>query len=324
MKKASADTSEKPTPVPDTDKAKAPANAEAEGAEGANETETLKDSTDGFLPVPKPITVPEDFDAKAAFAYATEVLKELRLSGMRSELTDQVENMTDEEKRKYLYLLDAMVRVERSHRDTNRLHMLMRTAGFQLPSAAPENIVFIKDRHLSRDTLNKLLDCSFILDHRHAVIMGATGCGKTYIACAIGVAACRAGYRVKFIRLPDLLNEYVYARQKESLDQFRSQYAKYKLVIIDEWLLRPLDLEDSYELLEIIDFLVHTVSMIFCSQFNTDEWYHRIDCVRGDGKNSTIAEAVLDRIIHNAYPLVIETKESMRKHYGLKPNGDGT
>jgi DNA replication protein DnaC len=139
--------------------------------------------------------------------------------------------------------------------------------------------------------------------------MGATGVGKTYLACALGIAASRNFFAVRYTRLPDLLSDLAIAKADGTYRKVIKQYTQVKLLILDEWLLFPLNETEARNLLEIIEARHHQGSTIFCSQFDVDEWYPKIG-------EPVLAEAVCDRIVHKSHRIVL-SGESMRKRNGI-------
>lgn len=129
----------------------------------------------------------------------------------------------------------------------------------------------------------------------------------------MGVAAIRRFYPVKYTRLPDLLCDLQTARATGTFRSAVNAYAKQRVLILDEWLLYPLDEEVSRDLLEIVERRYHTASTILCSQFSIQGWYDKIP-------NPLLAEAVCDRIAHDAYTVTLGGKESMRKVMGIPEN----
>ena len=142
--------------------------------------------------------------------------------------------------------------------------------------------------------------------------MGASGNGKTYIANAFGMQARRQHYNVKYIRLPELLDELTISKNQAdgSFRKIINKYKKVQLLIIDEWLLTDLSLENSTFLLEIIESRLKTASTIFCSQFHPEGWHAKLG-------NPQIADAILDRIIHDSYQILVDGKVSMRERHGI-------
>ena len=129
----------------------------------------------------------------------------------------------------------------------------MHNAEFGIPSAAMEEIEYHEDRKLDKAQLLRLASCKYIDEGHHVVLEGASGNGKTYIACALGNAACRRMKTVRYIRMPELLDELNIARSNGSLKKLMKAYKKVELLILDEWLIRPLTSQESYDLLEIAE-----------------------------------------------------------------------
>lgn len=131
---------------------------------------------------------------------------------------------------------------------------------------------YLPDRGLKQEELLRFSTCNYIQEHHNIILLGATGSGKTYLACALGMAAARRFYAVKYIRLPDLLVEFQIARGNGTIRKLMAQYKKYALLIIDEWLLYPLKETEARDLLEIVESRYKRNSTIFCSQFDIPGW----------------------------------------------------
>ena len=179
-------------------------------------------------------------------------LREMRLSVMANALKDQLadpqfQNMTFEDR------LGLLVDAEWNARKNNHLNKLIRQATFSDPGACLENVEYLPDRGLKQEKLLRFSTCNYIQEHHNIILLGATGSGKTYLACALGMAAARRFYAVKYIRLPDLLVEFQIARGNGTIRKLMAQYKKYALLIIDEWLLYPLKEMEARDLLEIVE-----------------------------------------------------------------------
>lgn len=161
---------------------------------------------------------------------------EMRLTTM----TDAFRNQLNDPKFKEVSFGDRfgmLIDIEYSNRKHNRLKRLIHNAGFDQPGTNILDINYTSGRKLNKNLINRLATCEYISEHRNLFITGATGCGKTYMACAFGMEACKRYFNTKYVRLPDLLIDLEIARSEGNYRKVMAKYADPMILILDEWLL---------------------------------------------------------------------------------------
>lgn len=236
-------------------------------------------------------------------------LKQLKLSGFVEALEEQ-EQIPSYRELSFEERLGLLVDREVSKRKNNKIKRLIRQAHFRDSEACVENIRYSAERNLQKAEILELATCQYIHHARNVVILGPTGAGKSYLGQALGQAACRLGFTTRYVQLTDMLDDLTLAKERspETLDKVKRNYTKVSLLIIDEWLLFKITEEDSQNLLQIIDRRLRNNSTMVISQFRPDEWISQIPI-------QVAAEAITDRLTSQSHEIVIESKESMRKHF---------
>ncbi len=233
-------------------------------------------------------------------------LKHMKLTGMVEALQQQETDPSYQEM-DFQERLGLLVDWEFSKRQHSRLQRLIHSARFQNTTACVEDISYGDDRQLDRNLILELASCNYIPHARNVIIVGPTGAGKSYLAQALGQSACRRFLSTRYIQLSDLLDELKLAKAKgvEAFHRLRKQFVKYRLLIIDEWLLFPITEEDTELLLWIIDRRHNNQATIIASQYEPAEWLDQIPI-------PVAAEAITDRLSAQAYKIIIKGSRAMR------------
>jgi len=244
-----------------------------------------------------------------------EKLREMKMNGFAAELENQIKTIETYSQLSFEERIGLLVDAEWNRRQNNKFNRLLHSARFSNNDACIEGIEYIEDRHLEKKEILRYATCKYINDGRHIILKGASGNGKTYIACALGNSACRRMKTVHYVRMPEILDELNIARVNGEFAKVIKAYKKVELLIIDEWLIRKLTPQESYDMLELAEARSRKL-MIFCTQYEPCGWYERINSnPEGD---SPVSEAIMDRIINNAYIMSIDGKMSMRERYGVQ------
>jgi DNA replication protein DnaC len=232
------------------------------------------------------------------------LLHALKLPGMAAALEEQrgvpdVASLAFEER------LALLLERERSARENRRLTRLLQVARFRL-AACVEDVNFRARRGLDRALVLRLAAGDWIRQHGTLLITGPTGTGKTYLACALGHAACRHGFTVRYVRLPRFLGDLAVARGDGSYGKLMQTLGKADLLILDDWGLAPLADRERRDLLEVIEDRSGRRATLVTSQLPVDHWHELV----GD---PTFGDAILDRLVHHAHHITL-TGGSLRRH----------
>jgi DNA replication protein DnaC len=235
-----------------------------------------------------------------------ETLKALKLHGMLEALEQQqqtptIQGLSFEER------IAQLVDRERLHRDNQRRTRLLRGARLKVTEASIEDINYKAARGLDKRQIALLASGEWIRRTQNLLITGATGSGKTWIACALAQQTCRQGHSVLYWRVPRLIEELRIAHGDGSYIKFLKTISKASLIVLDDWGLTALATQDRADLLEILDDRVNSGSTLIASQLPVDTWHAYLG-------EPTLADAILDRLVHHSHRIELKVPgESMRK-----------
>jgi len=231
-------------------------------------------------------------------------LRQLKLSGMAAELQSQREQPGTYEGLAFTERLQLLIDHEDQERQQRKQDRLLHLAQFKL-NAYPKDIDYQNARGLKQAQMASLLQCDWINKAQNLLLTGPCGSGKTYIACALGHQACLKGYSSKYYRVSRLTLALTQAKADGTYLKLLKSIAGFDLLILDDWGLEPLSAAARHDLMEMMDDRYGKTATLVASQLPTEQWYQSI----GD---NTLADAILDRLMHNAHRINLKG-ESMRK-----------
>lgn len=231
-------------------------------------------------------------------------LKGLKLDGMARAFEEQLvqpasHGLTFEER------FGLLVDRETAWRDTRRVERLLKQARLKYPGACLEDLDTHAPRELDKRLVMSLAACDWVRTGQSVIATGATGLGKSWIACALGNQACRQGFSVLYTRFSRLLEELRIAHGDGSFGRRLAQLARTDVIILDDWALAPIGQSERADLLEVLDDRTTAKSTIITSQLAVKHWHEYL-------ADPTLADAILDRIVHHSYRIEL-SGESLRK-----------
>jgi DNA replication protein DnaC len=232
-----------------------------------------------------------------------ELMRSLRLIGMADRYAAIMETPVHQRPAAEV-VLAQLIEAEELYRNNRRMLSAVKNARFRY-QASLNDVVYSDQRNITRDVIASLADCSFVDRGENIIITGATGCGKSYLASALGYQACTKGKKVAYFSLPKLLSKLKSDKLDGSFRKEMDRIENKNLLILDDWGLTPLDTAARLALLQIIEDRHSRYSTIITSQLPVSAWHQYIN-------ENTVADAILDRIIHQAHRIELKG-ESMRK-----------
>lgn len=232
-----------------------------------------------------------------------EQLKEMKLTGLLEAWQEQQEQPTYHDL-SFNERLALLVEREYLRRQQQRLKRRLKQAKLFV-GAAIADVDFDVPRGLKKSQFLEWAQGQWLADHLNLVMLGPTGTGKTFLSCVLADHLCKQGHPVRYIKTADLVMELKLAKADGSFPRLRKRLAGFELIILDEWLRDPLPKADAREILDFLDDRYRRSSCLFATQFPVNQWHQQI-------QEPTLADAILDRIVHDSLRLVLKG-ESMRK-----------
>ena len=233
-----------------------------------------------------------------------DLLYAMKLNAMAEGFKEQM-NQADIHELSFEERFSLLVDRQWNYRENRKIKRLLDGAKLKI-NACIEDIDFKAPRGIDKSVILRLADCQWIKNAENIIITGPTGGGKTYIACALANKACRMGLPAFYIRIPRLFQELGIAKADGSYAKIMKRLLRTKVLILDDFGLAPLAPAERHDLLEIVEDRHGTSSTIVTTQLPIGSWHDAI-------KDPTIADAILDRLIHNAHKISLKGVESMRK-----------
>ena len=232
-----------------------------------------------------------------------EILKQMKLLGM-ARAYEGVLSLPLNQQPEPHQMLTRLADAEQQYRADKRMKMFLRLSKLRY-QATIQDITCSTNRNLSKEKLMLLADCSYIDKGQNILLTGATGCGKSFLACALGNQACVNGYRTLYFNLNRLTEQIALAKTDGSLLKWMDKIKRAKLLILDDFGLQAIKQAVKLILLQILEDRYEKAATIICSQLPVSKWHQYLD-------QPTIADAILDRIIPKAHRIELKGK-SLRK-----------
>lgn len=241
-----------------------------------------------------------------------EKLKALKLKAMAASWEEQqrdpeIASLSFDER------FGLVVDAEMLSRENSRLSRLLSDAKLRYTTACLEDVDYPARRELDRAVVRQLMTCRWVLEHQAIVITGATGTGKSYLACALAQQACRKGHRALYRRASRLYEELTLARADGTWPRLLDRLAKVEVLVLDDWGLGPLNAVARHDILEVLEDRTGVRSTVITSQLPPSSWHDYI----GD---ATTADAICDRVLHTAHRIVLKGP-SRRKPDAVREEG---
>ena len=238
------------------------------------------------------------------YSQTLEKLRALRLEGMVQALEEQ-RQQSNVLKLDFEERLALLVERQWSWKENRAMAARLKRAQFKFPNACLEDVDYALHRGLKRAQVEQLRAGEWVQHHRNCLVIGPTGIGKSYLSCALGVQACRDGFRAAYYTAPKLFRALQEAHADGSLSKLLKSLLKARVLVVDDLGVAAVGPKQYRDFLEIIDDRCGNGSTVITSQYPVAQWHDVI-------ADATVADAILDRLVHNAYELIL-TGESVRK-----------
>jgi DNA replication protein DnaC len=237
----------------------------------------------------------------------------MKLFGMNTSLKERLERH-DHQSLSKAEFVGLLVDDEWLYRENRKLTARLKVAKFKERAASIEDIDYKTSRGLRKEQILELAQNRWISAHQSVLIVGPSGSGKSFVAQALGQHACRSGFTVQYLRLPALLALFVQSRAEGTYDRLLKRLGKLSVMVIDDFGLASLSEREKQDLLEAVEERYGSGATVITSQLPISDWHEYL----GGGR---LADALLDRLVHNAHRIELRSEESMRKPRGALNHG---
>ena len=239
-----------------------------------------------------------------------ERLQTLRLDAMAEALAMQAKDPATA-KLDFDERMGLLVEAQWTARENKRLRRALAEAKLRMPAACVEDVDYPPKRELDRAIIRQLSSCKWIEEHQNVAVTGPTGTGKSFVACALAHLACRRGYRALYRRVPRLFDELTLARADGTIVRHLARFARAHVLVLDDFGIGSLREQDRRDLLEILEDRYGSRSTIITSQLDPKHWHAFIG-------EPTLADAICDRLVHNAHRLVLKGPSRRKEEAVIK------